>query len=44
MDSNRNQPPKKPDGKRPKSNILVTIMITVAIILAISTIFNAYII
>ncbi len=41
MDSNRNQPPKKPDGKRPKSNILITIMITVAIILIISTIYNA---
>ena len=41
MDSNRNQPQKKPDGKRPKSNILITIMITVAIILIISTIYNA---
>ena len=41
MDSNRNQPPKKPDGKRPKSSILITIMITVAIILLISTIYNA---
>ena len=41
MDPNRNQPPKKPDGKRPKSNILITIMITVAIILIISTIYNA---
>ena len=41
MDPNRNQPPKKPDGKRPKSSILITIMITVAIILLISTIYNA---
>ena len=41
MDPNRNHPPKKPDGKRPKSNLLVTIMITVAIILIISTIYNA---
>ena len=40
MDLNRNQPPKKPDGKRPKSNIWITIMITVAIILLISTVYN----
>ena len=41
MDENKNQPPKKPDGKQPKGRILVAIMVTVAIILIISTVFNA---
>jgi len=41
MDPNKNQPPKKPDGKRPKFSIWFALMITVAIILIISTIYNA---
>ena len=41
MDSNRNQPPKKPDDRRPKSSIWITIMISVAIIIVISLIYNA---
>ncbi len=41
MDPNNNQPPKKPDGKRPKGNILMTIMVTVAIIILITTIYNS---
>ena len=41
MSSDRNQPPKKPDGKRPKGSIWITILITVAIVLIISTVYNA---
>ena len=47
MDLNRNDPPNKknnpnnPDGKRPKGNILVAILITVAVVIVISTIYNA---
>ncbi len=40
MDSNNNQPPKKPDGKRPKFSIWFALMITVALVLIISTIYN----
>ncbi len=42
MDPNRNEPPKKPDGdgKKPKGNWLVTVIITVAIVLLISSIYN----
>ncbi len=41
MEQNRNQPPKKPDNKRPKFNIWLTLMITVAIVLIISSLYNA---
>ncbi len=40
MDPNNNQPPKKPDGKRPKFSIWFALMITVAIVLIISTVYN----
>ena len=41
MDPNRNQKPNNSgDEKRPKGNIWVTLVITVAIILLFSTIFN----
>ena len=41
MDPNRNDPPKKPDGddKKPKS-IWMTLLISVAILLAMVSIFN----
>ena len=41
MDPNRNEPPKKPDGddKKPK-NIWMTVFISVAILLAVISIFN----
>ena len=41
MDLNSNEPQKKPDGKRPKFSIWITIMVTVAIILIISSVYNA---
>ena len=43
MDPNRNNPNKGPqgDGKRPKGSIWIALIITVAIILIISTVFNA---
>ena len=41
MNPNQKQPPKKPDGKRPKFNIWVTLLITVAIVLIISVLYNA---
>ena len=41
MDQKNNQPPKKPDGKRPKFSIWFALMITVALVLIISTIYNA---
>ncbi len=40
MDPKNNQPPKKPDGKRPKFSIWFALMITVALVLIISTIYN----
>ena len=40
MDQKNNQPPKKPDGKRPKFSIWFALMITVALVLIISTIYN----
>ena len=41
MDPNRNDPPKKPDGddKKPK-NLLATFFISIAILLAVVSIFN----
>ena len=47
MDLNRNDPPNNknnpndPGGKRPKGNILLAIIITVAVVIAISMIYNA---
>ena len=41
MDSNNNQPPKKPDGKQPKGNIWMLLLVTVAIVLVISSVYNA---
>ena len=41
MDPNQNQPSKKPDGKKPKLNLWVTLLIAVAIVLVISLVFNA---
>jgi len=41
MDLNSNEPQKKPDGKRPKFSIWITIMVTVAIVLIISSVYNA---
>ncbi len=41
MDPNNNQPPKKPDGKRPKGNIWITLMVTVIIVVLITTIYNS---
>ena len=41
MDPNRNQPPKKPDERRPRSSLWITIMISVTIIIIISLIYNA---
>ena len=32
MEQNNNQPPKKPDDKRPKGNIFVAMIISIAII------------
>ncbi|MBQ8881690.1 MAG: ATP-dependent zinc metalloprotease FtsH [Oscillospiraceae bacterium] len=40
MDNNQKQPPKKPDGKKPKLNIWITVMITVALVLVISVVYN----
>ncbi|MBQ4641088.1 MAG: ATP-dependent zinc metalloprotease FtsH [Oscillospiraceae bacterium] len=40
MDQNQNNQNKKPDGKSPKSRILVTIVISVAIILLITTVYS----
>ncbi len=40
MDPKNNQPPRKPDGKRPKGNIWLAIMVSVALILLISTVWN----
>ena len=41
MEPNRNDNQKKPDGKRPKGNIWLAIVASVAIILIGSTVFNA---
>ena len=41
MDPKNNQPPRKPDGKRPKGSIWLAIMVSVALILLISTVWNA---
>ena len=41
MDPKRNHPPKKPDGKRPKGSIWMSIIVSIAIILIISSIYNA---
>jgi len=41
MDPKRNQPPKKPDGKRPKGSIWMSIIASIAIILIITSIYNA---
>ena len=44
MDQNQNTPNKNdPKGKRPKANIWVTLIITVAIILVISFVYNAFV-
>ncbi len=40
MEQSKNQPPKKPDGKRPKGSVFMAIIISVAIILIISTVYN----
>ena len=40
MEQNKNQPPKKPDGKRPKGSVFMAVIISVAIILIISTVYN----
>ena len=41
MDNKQNMPPKKPDGKRPKNNMLITVIITIALVLLISTLYSA---
>ena len=41
MDNNQNQPPKKPDGKKPKLNIWFALLAAIAIVLVISVVFNA---
>ena len=41
MDENKNQPPKKPENKRPKGSIWMAIMVTVVLVLIISTVYNA---
>ena len=41
MDSKNNQPQKRPDGKRPKGSIWLAIMVSVALILIISAVWNA---
>ncbi len=40
MDQKNNQPPQKPDGKRPKGSIWLAIMVSAALILLISTVWN----
>ena len=40
MDQKNNQPPQKPDGKRPKGSIWLAIMVSAALILLISTLWN----
>ena len=41
MEQNKNQPPKKPEGKSPKGRILVIILITAALLITITTLYNA---
>ena len=41
LEQNRNDQNKKPDGKKPKGNIWLTLIITVALILLINTVWNA---
>ncbi len=41
MDSNKNQPPKKPNGKQPKSNIFIILLITVVVVMIVSSIYNS---
>ena len=41
MESNRNQPPRNPDGKRPKPNIFLIILAAVALILLVNTLYNS---
>ena len=41
MEQNKNQPPKKPEGKSPKGRILVIIFISVALLIAISSLYTA---
>ena len=41
MEQNNNQNPRKPDNKRPKGSIWLAIMVSVALILLISTVWNA---
>ena len=40
MDQKNNQTPQKPDGKRPKGSIWLAIMVSAALILLISTLWN----
>ena len=40
MDQKNNQPPKKPDDKRPKGNIWLAVMVSVVLILLISVVWN----
>ena len=40
MEPNRNQPPRKPDGKRPKANIFIVILAAVALIFLVNTLYN----
>ena len=40
MDQKNNQSPQKPDGKRPKGSIWLAIMVSAALILLISTVWN----
>ena len=39
MDSNQNQSPKKPDGKKPKLNIWFTLLVAVAVVLVMVLLF-----
>ena len=41
MDNNQKQPPKKPNEKKPKLNIWITLLIAVAIVLVFSLVYNA---
>ena len=40
MDPKNNQPPRKPDGKRPKGSIWLALIVSVALILLISSVYN----
>jgi len=41
MDQKNNQPPQKPDGKHPKGNVWLAIIVSVAMVLLISSVWNA---